>query len=211
MNVYEKLDLTNLKKTATTSDIYKLCREAVEKNTKSVCVQPCYVDLAANLLHGQKPIVCTVIGFPNGYNTTVVKKAETMDALVRGAKEIDMVVNVNWIKGGRWGDITAEIASLAVICHDNDAILKVIIETCLLTDDEKVNMCEICLASGADYIKTSTGFDAQGAQIEDIRLMSKTINGRNLKIKASGGIRTVEAAEEMIAAGASRIGASALK
>lgn len=210
-DVFKALDLTNLKKVATKEDIRKLCAEAIEKNTKSVCVQPCYVDIAARILEGKKPVVCTVIGFPNGYNTTVVKKAETLDALVRGAKEIDMVVNINWIKDGEWGNITSEIAQLAVVCHDNDAILKVIVETCLLTDEEKVKMCEICLAAGADYIKTSTGFDSSGAQLEDIELMYKTINGRNLKIKASGGIRTVEAAQKMMDAGADRIGASGLK
>ena len=209
--ICSKVDHTNLKKTATPEDIVKLCEEAIKYNAASVCVQPCYVSMAAEILDSRGPSVCTVIGFPNGYNTTKVKEFETIDAIANGAVEIDMVLNVAWLKIGAYDKIRAEIKTLADICHkDNKAILKVIIETCLLTKDEIKKMVELCIDGCADYIKTSTGFDSAGAHVEDIQLMKSTINGRNLKIKASGGIRTLEDADAMIEAGADRIGASAL-
>ena len=213
--ICEKVDHTNLKKTASTKDIEILCADAIKYGAASVCVQPCYVGLASKLLNGEKPLVCTVIGFPNGYNTTNVKKFETKDAILAGADEIDMVLNVCWLKEKRYEEITKEISELARMCHEEKwfgkrATLKVIVETCLLTKDEIKKMCDICIEAGADFIKTSTGFDSAGADAEDIALMKSHINGRNLKIKASGGIRTLEDAQRMIDAGADRIGASAL-
>lgn len=213
--ICECVDHTNLKKTATTDDISILCDDAIKNNAASVCVQPCYVGLASKFLKDEKPLVCTVIGFPNGYNTTSVKKFEAKDAILAGADEIDMVLNVAWLKEKRYDEIEMEIRELARICHEEKyfgkrATLKVIVETCLLTKDEIKTMCEICIKAGADFIKTSTGFDKAGADIEDIKLMKETINGRPLKIKASGGIRTLTDAKAMIDAGADRIGASAL-
>lgn len=213
--ICECVDHTNLKKTATTDDIRILCEDAIKNNAASVCVQPCYVSLASKLLKNKKPLVCTVIGFPNGYNTTNVKKYETRDAILAGADEIDMVLNVAWLKEKRYAEIEKEIKELAKMCHEEKyfgkrATLKVIIETCLLTKDEIKKMCEICIKAGADFIKTSTGFDKAGANVEDIKLMKETINGRPLKIKAAGGIRTLADAKAMIDAGADRIGASAL-
>lgn len=208
------VDHTNLKKTALPDDIIRLCEEAIKYNAASVCVQPCYVELASVLLEGKNPAVCTVIGFPNGYSTTKVKEAETIDAILNGATEIDMVLNINWLKSGMYDKIRNEIKTLADICHhryeSKKAILKVIVETCLLTSEEIQKMVELCIEGEADFIKTSTGFDSAGAQIEDIKLMKDSIMGRYLKIKASGGIRTLEDADAMIEAGADRIGASAL-
>lgn len=214
-NICKKVDHTNLKKTASTEDIKNLCADAIKYDAASVCVQPCYVGLASKLLKGEKPLVCTVIGFPNGYNTTNVKKFETKDAILAGADEIDMVLNVAWLKEKRYEEITNEIRELARMCHEEKwfgkrATLKVIVETCLLTKDEIRKMCDICIEAGADFIKTSTGFDKAGADVEDIALMKSHINGRDLKIKASGGIRTLADAQKMIDAGADRIGASAL-
>ena len=215
LNIFNNVDHTNLKKTACKTDIEKLCKEAVANGAKSVCVQPCYVSYAKNLLENEAPLVCTVIGFPNGYHTTNVKKSETIEAIFDGADEVDMVINNCWLKDKEYDKIRNEIKELATICHDGQCsekriTLKVIIETCLLTEDEIELMCEICLEAGADYIKTSTGFDAKGAQLEHIYLMANVIGGRGLKIKASGGIRTIQDADNMIKAGADRIGASSL-
>lgn len=214
-NICEKVDHTNLKKTASTADIEALCADATKYEAASVCVQPCYVGLASKLLKGKKPLVCTVIGFPNGYNETTVKKFETKTAILAGADEIDMVLNVCWLKEKKYDEIVNEIRELARMCHEEKwfgkrATLKVIVETCLLTKEEIKMMCEICIEAGADFIKTSTGFDKAGADVEDIRLMKETIGNRELKIKASGGIRTLADAQKMIDAGADRIGASAL-
>ena len=213
--IFSMVDHTNLKKTATKEDIKRLCEEAFAYNAKSVCVPPCYVSYASELLQYKNPLVCTVIGFPNGYSTTSVKRAETKDAILSGADEIDMVVNICDIKNRDFEKIEDEIRELANVCHNKsyfgkEATLKVIIETCLLTKEEIKEMCEICIRAKADFIKTSTGFDKLGAQVEDIKLMKETIKDRPLKIKASGEIRTLEDAEKMIIAGASRIGASAL-
>lgn len=214
-NICEKVDHTNLKKTASTADIEILCADAIKYGAASVCVQPCYVGLASKLLKDEKPLVCTVIGFPNGYNTTNTKRFETKDAILGGADEIDMVLNVAWLKEKKYKEIKKEISELARMCHEEKwfgkrATLKVIVETCLLTKEEIKMMCEICIEAGADFIKTSTGFDKAGADVEDIRLMKETIGNRELKIKASGGIRTLADAQKMIDAGADRIGASAL-
>ena len=208
--ICSKVDHTNLKKTATPEDISKLCNDAIKYNAASVCVQPCYVNMAAGIIKDSGPAICTVVGFPNGYNTKRVKAIETIDAIWNGATEIDMVINVAWLKIGEYDKIRTEIQILASLCHYRKAILKVIVETCLLTAEEIEKMVELCIDGGADYIKTSTGFDSAGAKVEDIQLMKKAINGRNLKIKASGGIRTLEDAAAMIEAGADRIGASAL-
>lgn len=209
------VDHTNLKKTATEDDIKKLCQEAIDNGAYSVCVAPYFVPLAKEQLENSDVKVCTVIGFPNGYSTTPIKEAETIDALLMGADEIDMVVNINMIKDQRWRRIAEEISSIADICHGthyskNPACLKVIIETCLLTDKEKLKMCDICIGAGANYIKTSTGFDKFGVDINDIKLMHDHIGDDKLLIKASGGIKTMETAKLLIEYGADRIGASSL-
>ena len=215
--VYNHTDLTNLKKIATDNDIKLLCKNAVALNTKSVCVAPYYVSLANTELANEKPLVCTVIGFPNGYSTTNTKVYETKDAIDNGADEIDMVININMVKSKQFEALTSEIKQLADICHANlnkdgeKVILKVIVETCLLNAEEIIKLCDICIEAGADYIKTSTGFDSAGAQLEDIKLMATCIGDRPLKIKASGGIRTVEKAQVLMNAGADRIGASSLE
>ena len=215
--VYNHTDLTNLKKIATDNDIKLLCKNAVALNTKSVCVAPYYVSLANTELTNEKPLVCTVIGFPNGYSTTNTKVYETKDAIDNGADEIDMVININMVKSKQFEALTSEIKQLADICHANlnkdgeKVILKVIVETCLLNAEEIIKLCDICIEAGADYIKTSTGFDSAGAQLEDIKLMATCIGDRPLKIKASGGIRTVEKAQVLMNAGADRIGASSLE
>lgn len=214
-NIAFHVDHTNLKKTATEAEIKKLCEDAIANNTFSVCVAPYFVPFAKEQLKDSTVAVCTVIGFPNGYSTTAVKEAETIDALLNGADEIDMVVNINAIKDGKWQEVEDEIHSLAEICHnceytDAPVYLKVIVETCLLTNEEKLRMCEICLEAEADFIKTSTGFDKAGADIDDIKMMHEYINGRGLYIKASGGIKTLEQAQAMLNAGADRIGASSL-
>jgi deoxyribose-phosphate aldolase len=214
--IYNHTDLTNLKKTATKEDILTLCTFATIKNTKSVCVQPYYVGMACEALKDKLPLVCTVIGFPNGYNTTATKVFETENAILNGADEIDMVININMLKNQNLSELEGEIKQLADVCHKHNnkngdkVILKVIVETCLLTGKEIIDLCDICINAGADYIKTSTGFDSFGAQLEDIKLMKTCIGDRPLKIKASGGIRSFDKAKNMIDAGADRIGASGL-
>lgn len=207
-NIYSYVDLTNLKTTAVTKDIEELVDKAISKGAASVCVQPCYVKDAVRHAKG-KLNICTVIGFPNGYSTTAVKKFEALDAIDNGASEIDMVINVNYIKSRRFDEAALEIGVIADAVHSRGAILKVIIETCLLTDTEKKMLCNIVTVQGADYIKTSTGFGSAGATVEDVRLM-RHFSGSTLEIKAAGGIRSEEAARAMIEAGASRIGASNL-
>lgn len=208
-NIFSYVDMTNLKTTATTNDIYALVDDAIEKGAASVCVQPCFVKDAARRADGRLNI-CTVIGFPNGYSTTAVKKFEAEDAIANGATEIDMVINVNFIKSRRFDEAALEIGIIADAVHAKGAILKVIIETCLLTDTEKKMLCNIVTVQGADFIKTSTGFGSAGATVEDVRIM-RHYSGTNVEVKAAGGIRTEEAALQMIEAGASRIGASNLK
>ena len=202
--ILEMVDHTLLAVTATEKDILSLCEDAIAYGTASVCIPPCYVSLAKAHTEG-KVKVCTVIGFPNGNQSTAVKVFETEDAVRNGADEIDMVINLGWLKDRRYSDILAEIKTIRAACKGK--ILKVIIETCLLTEEEKIHMCGIVSASGADYIKTSTGFSKGGATREDIALFAMH-RGPSLKIKAAGGIATLEDAEDMITLGAERLGTS---
>ncbi|MDD3164658.1 MAG: deoxyribose-phosphate aldolase [Oscillospiraceae bacterium] len=197
-------DHTVLAQTARWEDICKACDEAIRYHCASVCIPPAFVREAAMYVAGRTPIT-TVIGFPNGYSTTAVKCFETADAIKNGAGEIDMVINLGWAKEGFYGRILDEIEAVREACAGHT--LKVIIETCLLTEAEKIRLCEIVTRAGTQYIKTSTGFAGGGATLEDVRLLAEHI-GPNLKIKASGGIASVQAAADMMAAGASRIGAS---
>ncbi len=207
-NIMSYVDLTNLKTTAADSDIKELIERAASLGTASVCVQPCFVKDAVRFSKG-RVAVCTVIGFPNGYSTTATKVFEAKDACDNGASEIDMVININYVKSGRYDEVFEEIKLIADAVHAKGALLKVIIETCDLTEDEKVRLCKIVSEAKADFIKTSTGFGSAGAQVEDIVLMKKNISP-DVRIKAAGGIRTVEAAKEMLDSGAIRIGASKL-
>lgn len=207
-NIMSYVDLTNLKTTATGSDIEELIERAASLGTASVCVQPCFVKDAVRFSRG-RVAVCTVIGFPNGYSTTATKVFEAKDACDNGASEIDMVININFVKSGRYDEVYEEIKLIAEAVHAKGALLKVIIETCDLTEDEKVRLCKIVSEAKADFIKTSTGFGSAGAKAEDIVLMKKNISP-DVRIKAAGGIRTLEAAKEMLDSGAIRIGASKL-
>ena len=197
-------DHTLLKQTATWDDIRQIIDDGINYQTASVCIPPSYVRQAAEYAQG-KVKICTVIGFPNGYNTTAVKAFETGDAIDGGADEIDMVINIGWVKDRKWDDIEHEISTLKEICGDH--ILKVIVETCMLTDEEKAKMCEIVTFAGADYIKTSTGFGGGGATFEDIKLFSENI-GEGVRMKASGGIASLEDAEKFMELGADRLGTS---
>lgn len=208
-NIMSYVDMTNLKVTATGDDIELLVKNAIASNAASVCVQPCFVALASQAAKG-KLNICTVIGFPNGYNTTASKLFEATDACDNGASEIDMVINVAFVKSKRYDLVAQEISALAKAVHSKGAILKVIIECCFLTQDEKLMLCKIVTEANADYIKTSTGFGTSGATLEDVSLMKKNV-GTSVRIKAAGGIRTQELAKQMLDAGASRIGASGLK
>ena len=201
------IDHTNLKPEATRSDIAALCAEAKEYGFASVCVNPCHVAFAARLLAGTDVAVCCVIGFPLGASTTAVKAYEAIDAVHKGATEIDMVLNVGWAREGRWGELRAEIAAVVAAIRGR-AKLKVILETCLLTDEQKVEACKAAVRAGADFVKTSTGFSRAGATVEDVALMRQTV-GPDVGVKAAGGVRTYADAIAMIEAGASRIGASA--
>ena len=201
------VDHTLLKPTAKEADIIYLCEDAVWASTFSVCVPPSYVSLCKKKLTGSNVKVCTVIGFPNGYNTVKSKMFETEDALDGGADEIDMVINLGIIKDRRYKEEFEEISYIKKICGNK--ILKVIIETCYLTNEEKIKMCEIITDSGADYIKTSTGFGVSGAKIEDVKLIKEHI-GSNVKIKVAGGISDFSSAEKFINLGAARIGSSKL-
>ena len=202
--ILEHVDHTLLAQDATWEEMKLVCDDAVKYHTASVCIPPSYVKRASDYLKGRVK-VCTVIGFPNGYNTTTVKEFETKDAIANGADEIDMVINIGWLKEGLYDEIKKEISTLKKACGANT--LKVIIETCLLTDEEKVKMCEIVTASGADYIKTSTGFSKGGATFEDIALFAKNV-GKNVKIKAAGGISSIDDAEKFMQLGAERLGTS---
>ncbi len=204
--ILKKVDHTLLKQISTMEDIKKLCDDAIKFNTASVCIPPCYVKEAKEYV-GDKMKICTVIGFPNGYNLTSVKMFETEEAIKDGADEIDMVINIGKLKEKKYDYILNEINGIKTKC--NGKILKVIIETCLLTEEEKIKMCEIVSESDADYIKTSTGFSIGGATLEDIKLFKKYIKN-NKKIKAAGGIKGFEDAEEFIEAGADRLGTSKL-
>lgn len=198
------VDHTLLKPEATFSDIKAICDDAMRFNTASVCIPPSYVKACADYCGGKMKI-CTVIGFPNGYNTTAVKVFETEDAIKNGADEIDMVINIGMLKDRRYDDVLNEIKAVKDACGGK--ILKVIIETCLLSDDEKIKMCEIVTEAGADFIKTSTGFSTAGATFADIELFSKHI-GKKVKMKAAGGIKSLDDAEKFISLGAERLGTS---
>ena len=202
--ILAKCDHTLLAQTATPDDIRRICDEGIEFGTASVCIPPCYVDLAARYSGGRIPI-CTVIGFPNGNMKTAAKCFETRDAVANGASEIDMVINIGMLRAGRVDYVRDEIAAVRAECRGR--VLKVIIETCLLTDEEKKLMCSVVAQGGADYIKTSTGFSKGGATKEDIRLFAENVPA-GLKIKAAGGISTLADAEEFIKLGASRLGTS---
>ena len=207
MNTEEMLkhvDHTLLLQGATWAEIKKICEDAVKYHTASVCIPASYVKQAKEYM-GDRMNICTVIGFPNGYSTTAVKVFEAKDAIANGAVEIDMVINIGWLKDGRYDDILTEIKALKAAC--GTLILKVIIETCLLTDEEKIKMCEIVTQSGADYIKTSTGFSTAGATFDDVRLFAEHV-GKNVKIKAAGGIATLDDAEKFLELGADRLGTS---
>lgn len=205
-NILKAVDHTLLKATASEQDIVKLCDEAIKMNVASVCVPPCYVKFCKEYL-GDKIPVCTVIGFPLGYQTKQTKIFETRDAILNGADEIDMVVNICDIKSGKFKDIESEIEQIKLVVGNK--ILKVIIETCYLTDEEKIKMCEIVTNAKADFIKTSTGFGTAGAILEDIKLFKKHI-GQNVKIKAAGGIKSLKDAEDFISEGVSRLGTSSI-
>ncbi len=198
------VDHTLLTQTATWEEIRQICEDGVKYQVASVCIPPSYVKQASEYLEDRLP-VCTVIGFPNGYMTTGVKEWETKDALENGASEIDMVVNLGWIKDGKYDLVEEEIRRLKEICGEK--VLKVIIETCLLTEEEKIRMCHVVTKAGADYIKTSTGFSKGGATFEDIKLFSEHI-GPGVKMKAAGGISSLEDAEKFLALGADRLGTS---
>lgn len=202
--ILEHVDHTLLLQTATWEEIRQICDDAMQYQTASVCIPPSYVKQATEYVQGSVP-VCTVIGFPNGYMTTKVKEFETRDAIANGASEIDMVINVGWLKDKKYDLITEEIRILKAACGDK--ILKVIIETCLLEEEEKIKMCEIVTEAGADYIKTSTGFSSGGATFEDVELFAKHV-GPQVKIKAAGGITSMEDARRFLELGADRLGTS---
>ena len=201
------IDHTNLKPEATVAQIETLCKEALEYGFASVCVNSCHAGLAAQLLAESDTAVCCVIGFPLGASTTAAKAFEAADAVENGAKEIDMVINVGAAKDGRWDFVEADIAGVADALAGR-ARLKVIIETCLLTDAEKIEACRAAVRAGADFVKTSTGFSRAGATAADVALMRRAV-GPDVGVKAAGGIRTYRDAVSMIEAGATRIGASA--
>lgn len=204
--ILSKVDHTLLSQTATWEEIKQLCDDAVRFKVASVCIPPSYVSQAKAYLAGRMP-VCTVIGFPNGYNSTAVKVFETKKAIEDGADEIDMVINIGWLKDKRYDLLTDEIKQIKNACDGR--ILKVIIETCLLSDEEKTEMCRIVTEAGADFIKTSTGFSKAGATFDDVVLFAKHV-GKGVKIKAAGGIASFEDAARFIELGASRLGTSRL-
>lgn len=202
--ILSKVDHTLLAQTATWAEIQQICDDAIKYGTASVCIPASYVRRSKEYV-GNQMAVCTVIGFPNGYSTTAAKVFETTDALANGADEIDMVVNLGYIKDGLYDLQLEEIRQVKKACGEH--ILKVIIETCLLTQEEKIKMCEVVTASGADYIKTSTGFSTAGATFDDVALFAAHI-GPHVKIKAAGGITSLDDAEKFISLGASRLGTS---
>jgi deoxyribose-phosphate aldolase len=202
--IFEKVDHTLLGQTATWAEIKEICDDAITYGVASVCIPPSYVKQVKDYVKGNMA-VCTVIGFPNGYNSTAVKVFETKDAIESGADEIDMVINLGMLKDGRYDELLQEIKQIKAACGNH--ILKVIIETCLLTDDEKIKMCEIVTKAGADFIKTSTGFSKAGATFEDVALFAKHV-GKDVRIKAAGGISSFDDAEKFIELGASRLGTS---
>ena len=204
--ILNKVDHTLLAQTATWEEIREILDDAMKYHTASACIPAAYVKQAAEYVQGRLPI-CTVIGFPNGYHTTAVKVFETKDAVANGASEIDMVINIGFLKDKRYKEIEEEIRQVHAACDGR--ILKVIIETCLLTEEEKIKMCEIVTKAGAEFIKTSTGFSTGGATFEDVELMRKHV-GANVKVKAAGGIASFADAEKFVDLGADRLGTSRL-
>lgn len=202
--ILRKCDHTLLSQTATWAEIKAICDDGMKYHTASVCIPASYVRQAKDYV-GDKLPICTVIGFPNGYDTTKAKCFEATDAVENGADEVDMVINLGWVKDRKWDELLSEIKAIKEACRGK--LLKVIIECCFLTDEEKIKLCEIVTASGADYIKTSTGFGGGGATREDVALFAKHI-GPNVKIKAAGGIANLQDAEDFINLGASRLGTS---
>ena len=202
--ILAKCDHTLLGQAATWADIKAICDDGMKYNTASVCIPASFVKQAKEYV-GDKLAICTVIGFPNGYATTASKCFMASDAADNGADEVDMVINIGWVKDRKYEELTQEIAAIKAACKGK--LLKVIIETCLLTDEEKIEMCKVVTASGADYIKTSTGFSTAGATFHDVELFAKHV-GPNVKIKAAGGISSLEDAEKFINLGASRLGTS---
>ena len=203
-DILSKVDHTLLAQGATWAEIRAICDDGIRYGTASVCIPASYVRQAREYV-GDKIPICTVIGFPNGYSTTATKCFEAEDAVNNGADEIDMVINIGWAKDGRWDDLLKEIKAVKESCHGR--ILKVIIETCLLTDEEKVELCKIVSASGAEFIKTSTGFAGGGATRDDVALFAKHV-APHVKIKAAGGIASLQDAEDFLALGSSRLGTS---
>ena len=202
--ILSKVDHTLLSQSATWEQIRAICDDGMKYHTASVCIPASYVKQAADYVDGKLPI-CTVIGFPNGYDTTKAKCFEASDAVENGAQEVDMVINIGWVKDQKWDALLEEIKAVKAACRGR--LLKVIIETCLLTDDEKIKLCEIVSASGADYIKTSTGFSTAGATFHDVELFAAHVTN-GVKIKAAGGISSIADAEKFIELGASRLGTS---
>ena len=203
-NILAKCDHTLLGQAATWNDIKGICDDGMKYETASVCIPASFVKQAKEYV-GEKLAICTVIGFPNGYATTAAKCFMASDAVDNGADEVDMVINIGWAKEGKWDAITAEIAAIKKACKGK--LLKVIIETCLLTDEEKIQLCKCVSDSGADYIKTSTGFSTAGATFHDVELFAANV-APHVKIKAAGGISSIEDAEKFIALGADRLGTS---
>ena len=202
--ILSKCDHTLLSQTATWAEMKSICDDGMKYHTASVCIPASYVRQAKEYV-GDKLAICTVIGFPNGYDTTAAKCFMATDAVDNGADEVDMVINLGWVKDGRYDAVEREISAIKKACKGK--LLKVIIETCLLSDEEKIEMCHVVTRSGADYIKTSTGFSKAGATFHDVELFAANV-GPNVKIKAAGGISSLEDAEKFIALGASRLGTS---
>jgi deoxyribose-phosphate aldolase len=205
-DILKRVDHTLLAQTATWGEIKAILDDAIKYETASACIPPAFVKQASEYVAGRLPI-CTVIGFPNGYNTTAVKVFETKDAIENGASEIDMVINIGLLKDKKYSEVEDEIRQVRSACGDK--LLKVIIETCLLTEDEKIKICEIVTKAGADYIKTSTGFSTAGATFEDVKLMREHV-GEHVKVKAAGGISSFEDAKKFVSLGADRLGTSRL-
>ena len=202
--IFSHVDHTLLTQTATWEEIKTLCDEGIKYQTASVCIPPCFVKQAKKYV-GDRLSICTVIGFPNGYQTTATKVFETKEAVANGADEIDVVINLGWVKEREWAKLDEEIVAVREACPDK--ILKAIIETCLLKQEEKIKMCEMVTKAEADYIKTSTGFSTAGATFQDIELFAKNV-GPNVKIKAAGGISTLDDAKKFLSLGADRLGTS---
>ncbi len=202
--ILARVDHTLLTQTVTWREIRALCDDAMRYGVASVCIPPSYVKQAKEYV-GSRLAVCTVVGFPNGYATTATKCFETTDAVENGADEIDMVINLGWVKDGKYAEILKEIQAVKQACQGN--LLKVIVETCLLSEEEKVQLCQVVSESGAEFIKTSTGFSKAGATFRDVELFRQNVD-RHVQIKAAGGIRTLEDAEKFIQLGASRLGTS---